>query len=98
MSRRGQLAEARRHLEDAGRLAAEVRALVRADNRMKRGGGQTRLSKENAAAAHGAAQPPVSSTTHGSDTAGLEDVQDLIDDLEQGLRAMHAANRRGAPE
>ena len=41
------------------------------------GGGQTKLSKRNAATSRGAAQPPVSSTAHDSDTAGREDVQDL---------------------
>ena len=41
------------------------------------GGGQTKLSKRNAATSRGAAQPPVSPTAHDSDTAGREDVQDL---------------------
>ena len=76
MSQPPQLAEVRRHLDDAGRLADEVRAMLRAD-RIKRGGGQTELSERSAATSHGAAQPPVSSTAHDSDTAGREDVQDL---------------------
>ena len=41
------------------------------------GGGQAKLAKRNAATSRGAAQTPLSSAAHDSDSAGREDVQDL---------------------
>ena len=63
------------------------------------GGGQAKLAKRNAATSRGAAQTPLSSAAHDSDSAGREDVQDLRASLARAeARATAAQSRADAAE